>query len=298
MKISKNAIVASVGDMHINSTVALSLRSVNLDDGGTYNSSTAQNFIRETWVQFWDAVWKQKKKRKKWPLYVILNGDLADDNYHPTTQLISKNPADQLRHAVKVLERPIDMADYVFVTRGTEAHVGLNSYMDELIAQDIGAIGPPELKGEVRSWFHLRVNIGGVPFDVAHHPSTGHRVPWTKGADANRLAAVLVHRYAEYNHFMSQQGSPEHKQEMPGIALRGHNHRPSDSANNHPVRAIIHPSWQLTNSFGYRLGGDWLPIGGNYFLCRNGEVSVKNFYKMWPVADYWRAELDYEEALE
>jgi hypothetical protein len=298
MKKHKNAIVAAVGDMHVNSTVALSKKSINLDDGGTHRASAAQNFIHDTWVDYWDKVWKQKKKRgAKWPLYVILNGELADDNYHATTQLITKNPADQLRHAVKVLERPIDMADYVFVARGTEAHVGLNAWIDELIARDIGAIGPPELE-DVKSWFHLRVSMGGVPFDVAHHPSTGHRVPWTKGADANRLAASLVHRYAEYNHFMRQQGKPEHQQELPQIAIRGHNHRPSDSANNHPVRAIIMPSWQLTNSFGHRLGGDWLPIGGNYFLCKRGEVSARNFYRMWPVADYWRAELDHREVSE
>lgn len=296
MKLHKNAICASVGDMHINSTVALSQRVFQRDDGDGYQASVAQRFIIKTWEDFWDAVWAQKKKHRKWPLYVILNGELADDNDHKTTQLISKNPADQLRHAAKVLERPVDMADYVFVTRGTEAHVGPNAWMDEKLAQDISiSVGPRDR--EVKSWFHLRLVIGGVPFDIAHHPGTGHMRPWTKGGDANRLAASLVYRYVEYNQYMVKQKMLEHQLQMPMIALRGHNHKPSDSANNHPIRAIIQPSWQLSTSFGHRLGGDWLPIGGNYFLCRNGEVSVHNFYRMWPVSDYWRAELDFEEAV-
>lgn len=293
-KKGKRAIAAVVGDLHTNSTVALGAKTFTLDDGGTRAASPAQLFIYDTWVDYWDKVWKQKKKRG-WPLYVIFNGELADDNYHHTTQMISKNPADQMRHAMKVLERPLDMADYVFVIRGTEAHTGPSAWMDEKIAQDIkGAIGP--LDGEIKSWWHWRGTIGGVRFDITHHPGTGHRVPWTKGGDANRLAAALIYRYVEYNSYMEKQGTPEYKQEMPHIAIRGHNHRPSDSGTNHVIRGIIQPSWQLSSSFGYRLGGDWLPIGSNYFLCREGEVSVRQHYKMWPVADYWRAELDYKEA--
>jgi hypothetical protein len=261
--------------------------SFTLDDGGTYQSSPSQKFIWKTWNNFWDIVWKEKKRHKKWPLYIVLNGDLGDDNYHPTTQLITKNPGDQVRLAVKALERPIDMADEIIVVRGTEAHVGPSAWIDERIGKDISAAGPPEMNGDINSWFHWMGIIGGVRFDVAHHPGTGHMRPWTKGGDANRLAAMLTYRYTEYNHHMQLEGLPQ--LELPHIAIRGHNHKASDSADNHPIRAIILPSWQLSTSFGHRLGGDWLPIGGAYVLCEKGQPSVRKFIKMWPVHDYWRA---------
>jgi hypothetical protein len=259
--------------------------SFTLDDGGTYYSSPAQKYIWKTWNDYWDVIWKEKKRRK-WPLYIVFNGELGDDNYHPTTQLVTRNPADQERLTLKVIENPVDMADGVIVIRGTEAHSGKSGWMDEAIAQDLETMGPPEMDGEVRSWFHWMGELGGVRFDIAHHPGTGHARPWTKGGDANRLAAMLTYRYTEYNHFMDLDGTPMIKH--PHLGIRGHNHKPSDSADNHPVRAIILPSWQLSTAFGHRLGGDWLPIGAAYVLCDNGEPLVQKFIRMWPVHNYWR----------
>lgn len=287
----KKALVAIVGDIHANSTVAVCPPTFTMDDGGTRQASPAQVFINKSWKEFWDEVWKVKKK-KRWPLYVILNGELADSNIHHTTQLISRNSADQFRLAIQVLERPVDMADYLIIIRGTEAHTGASGWMDEKLAQDLEAIGPTRHNGEIRSWFHWLGEIGGVRFDIAHHPGTGHMRPWTKGGDANRLAAMLTYRYVEYNHQMERQKMADNKLSVPHIGVRGHNHKPSDSADNHPVRAIILPSWQLSTSYGYRLGGDWLPIGGMFVLCDDGEASIRKFSRMWPVGDYWRSEFD------
>ena len=170
-----------------------------------------------------------------------------------------------------VLEPLLDIADAVVVTRGTEAHSGIGSVMDEMIAQDIGALADPEAGDGVRSWQRFRATVAGGSFDVAHHPGTGHARPWTRGGDANRLAAMVTYAYAE------------RRQPPPMVTVRGHNHKPSDSADNHPTRAVILPSWQLSTAFGHRLGGDWLPVGAAWWECDGGEYVLRKFYRDWPL---------------
>jgi hypothetical protein len=58
-----------------------------------------------------------------------------------------------------------------------------------------------------------------------------------------------------------------------------------------PIRRgrLILPSWQLSTSYGYRIGGGTLPVGGAYVVCdgRGGFEVVKRFTE-WPIATYWK----------
>jgi hypothetical protein len=264
---TKNRIVAVVGDMHANSTVALCPPRFTLDDGGQYVASEHQRWIWRHWLAYWKEV-AEVKERTGYPLYAIFNGELADDLNHRSTQLITKNNTDQIRLAYTVLKPALDVADHVIVTRGTEAHSKASSSLDEKIAEDISAI--PDPYGRY-AWNNFTGDIGGVRFDIAHHPGHGHGRPWTRGGDANRLAADIVFRYAEV------------PARQPDIVIRSHVHKPVDSFDNFQVRAIILPSWQLNNAFGFKLGGGWLPIGGLYIICRDGDYEVVKRYKRWNV---------------
>lgn len=278
MKIDQ-AITVYTGDIHANSTTALMPPIIQLDDGGQVKASKLQRWVWGRWVAFHKEV-AAEKARLGWPVFVILNGEIADDNHHATTQLITKNPADQLQLAVATLQPLLDVADYIFVTRGTAAHSGPSSAMDEIIAHDIGAI--PNKEGN-HSWWNWRGEIAGVRMDVAHHPGTGHARPWTRGADANRLAAMITYRYAE------------REMRIPHLVIRGHNHKYSDSFQNHPCRAVILPSWQLTTDFGHRLGGDWLPVGAAYALCDRGSYDLRVRQYHFPLDKAWTtAELEEE----
>lgn len=260
------------GDLHTNSTVALCPPTVELDDGGTYRASKPQKWIWARWLEFWDAA-ADLKKRYNAEAVTLLNGELADDNYHNTTQLISKHKGDQARAALAVVEPVQAVSDRIFVTRGSEAHSGLNASMDESLARAIGAI--PNDEGHHARWYFRGV-IDGLRVDASHHPGTGHARPWTKGADANRLAQMVMSRYVE------------RELPVPHLVVRGHNHKPSDSGDNHPSRAIILPSWQLSTSFGYRLGGDWLPIGGMLAVVEKGQVIYeRKLISRWPIGP-WR----------
>lgn len=271
------AILALTGDLHTNSTVAVCPPRFGRDDGDTYVASKYQNFIWKKWLEYWSEI-ADLKRRTGYPVYFVINGEAADLNKHTTQQQISMNLDDALRLAIKVIEPGLDVADHVVVTRGTEAHSGPGSSMDEIIGRDIDAI--PDDDGR-HSWYNWRAKIAGKYIDIAHHPGMGHSRPWTRGGDANRLAAMMVFQAAENDY------------PIPDLVIRGHTHRPSDSGDNHRCRAIILPSWKLStwqrgDAFGFRLGGSLLPFGGAYALLEKGrEIDVRKFTYRWPLRKVW-----------
>lgn len=273
----KPYIFALVGDLHVNSTVGLCPPVVHLDDGGRYSYSPYQRFIWTHWKAFWGEI-AALRKELGYPVFSVINGELADNNHHATTQLITRNPADQVKAALVACAPLLETSDHVAVIRGTEAHSGPSAAFDEEVAQEMGAVQTPE---ENYSWFHWMADFGGLFLDVAHHPGHGHMRPWTRGGDANRLAADVMYRYAE-------QGM-----KPPDLVVRGHVHKPVDSYDNHPTRAVVLPSWQLNTAFGYRIGGGWLPIGGAYVvLHEDGEWELVKRFTRWPVKrSIWKPDL-------
>lgn len=268
--------VAIVGDIHSNCTVAIAPPVFNLDDGGTYRASKAQRWIWKQWLAYWREV-AMTRERAGGRLVVVLNGELGDVNSHDTTQLISRNPQDILRLAVETLKPALDLLgdeDRVYVTRGTEAHTGPSGHMDETLAHDIGAT-PPRGQGDIFSHWRLQVKVDGVRFDIAHHPpGGGGRVPWTRPNFANRLAAMAAFEYSERD------------EKRPHLVVRGHVHRPGDSYDAYSVRVLILPSWQLITSYGHRIGGDPLPVGGAIVVCDRGRYEVRKIYSDWPIEGY------------
>ena len=264
-------IVAVAGDLHVNSTTALCPPYFDLDDGGSHRASKLQLWIWNHWVDYWKEI-KHLKERKRWPVVVVLNGELADDLSHRSTQLITRNPSDQLRLSIAALEPMLDVVDHLYVTRGTEAHSGLSASLDETVARDLGAI--PDEEEHYARWL-LRTEIAGTKFHVAHHPGMGHSRAWTKGGDANRIALGIVIRYAD-------QGLPP-----PDIAVFGHTHKDVDSGRNFKTHVEVFPSWQLSNAFGHRLGGDWLKIGAGYFICKKGtQPEIHTRFRRPPVPEW------------
>lgn len=272
------ALVAIVGDIHSNSTVALCPPRVQLDDGGEYVASPMQRWIHRQWLTYWSEV-GERRAALNTRLFIILGGELADDNYHHTTQLITRNPADQLKIALAVLRPMTDLlrdGDRVFVLRGTEAHSGVSASMDETLARELGA-EPASADGPV-SWWHLKAEIEGVRFDDAHHPpGGGGRVPWTGPNYANRLAAQTFFEYSERG------------EKPPHLVVRHHTHRKGDSYDAFPTRALLIPSWQLTTAYGHRIGGGTLPVGGAYVVCNGkGDFEVAKRFSEWPTQGYWK----------
>jgi hypothetical protein len=255
-KIMKNLIVLS--DLHINSTVGLGLKHLPLDDGGVYTSNKSQQWLLD---MFYDFVGYAKRLDgdKIW----VLNGDIIDVNTHSDYQLITKNKATVVRHAVSLLQLVVEPADKLFIVRGTEAHVGECAEYEEIIGKELGAI-----QGDNHNYthWHLNLDVNGVIFDIAHHGKIGGG--WNRASTLNNKAAQVIVESVKY------------KETIPDVLVRSHNHTFADTHDNFPVRVVSTPAWQLATNYAHRIGVGIADIGGVIFRCDDRKYEmIKKIYR-------------------
>lgn len=257
--------IVIVSDLHINSKVALCTPTVNLDDNDTHHASPAQHWLWECWLDFWRQVGKLENRT-----IAILNGDLGElDTLRRSNQLISPNKAVILSLVLDVLKPMLDVIDSVIVIRGTAAHEGKSSWLEEAIAQDLTNAIPASKT--IASWWHFQGMIGDLRIDAAHHASMGS-IP------AN-AASKLAQRAIAY--YITTLRLPE-----PHYVFRSHNHKYADSGGNYSTKAIFTPCWSLMTEYGYRTGHELelADIGG--VIIEDGKdrlirYSPKDTRKVW-----------------
>lgn len=264
-KEARPALVALVGDLHINSTVGLPPGlSFPLDDGGMVHASKTQRWLWECWEHYWALIDKMVAQHKA-ELFVVMNGDIVDGDHHDTRQIITRNETTQMRMATHVLDPIAKRTEHLFITRGTSAHVGHCAAWDEKIAEDLDAHPSRHTNGDVAAWsfWHLRLDVRSVKFDIAHH-ATRSKVPRSRGASAGRLASDTMQRYIDRGEW------------PPDLVIRSHVHVSEDSRDSHRTRAIILPCWQAPTEYGYKIAaGDWPTIGGAWVLCHDGKYQAE-----------------------
>lgn len=267
--------VVLVSDLHCNSTIGLGPLTFNLYSGGTHRANKLQRWIYSRWLEFADRA-GEARQRNGGRLVLILNGELADDNKHSKYELIELHPDGMMRLSIEALKPMTDLlqdGDLLYVLRGTEAHSGPDSWMDNAIGADLGAVSPAE---GVYSHVGVMLNIDGVRIKGTHHPPLGPgRLPWTSGTFAPRVAAHVFYSAL-------RAGEPP-----PDVYFSGHYHVPGDSYDIYPTRALCLPSWQLPTSFSARIGADRpLPVGGVIVTCDRGRYEVEKHLYEWPIRRY------------
>ena len=257
---SVTALVVGVADLHVNSRFGLCVPQLELDNGGYYIASKAQRELLRAWKEFWEIV-ADKKEELDAECYVFVDGDATDLNTHDDLDPISHNRSTIIEHACSLLWPARQVADFLFIVRGTEAHIGGHGELEEIVAKELGA--QRDTKTGTRSWWWLPLEAAGVRFDIAHHPDTFSRRPWTLHAAANRQAEIL---HSKYTH--------RHKW-PPDVAVRAHRHIFTLSNGETKPWTFHLPSWQLTNAFGHRLGagGQIQAVGGVWWVCYKGEIE-------------------------
>ena len=258
-----------VGDLHCNSSVGLLPYSVNLDDGGTYRSSKGQRWLWRNWLSFWDDVSTVAEKHKA-SVWTVFNGDWVDkpNGKFLGWQFITHNDSDIKKMGIDVAEPALDVADRVFVNRGTKIHVG---NLEEQLAEDISA----EKIGDNYSSEFLLIDVEGVLFDIRHHGPLG-RLPWTRGNALNKRAIELLLLYTN--------------QKVPQVAVQNHGHHYATSSEEYPIKVYAQPAWQLTPEYAHGMKIiEPADIGGMYFICDKGEYDpvVKRYKPETPRP--WRA---------
>lgn len=252
----KGDAVIVVSDLHVNSTTAVCQRRFNLDDGGSYYASPLQRALLNSYRQFIRDACKITEGYRR---IVIFNGDVGElDTKKRSIQLITFNKANILRMVFDIAEPFVDIADAIVVIRGTPAHTGKSSWLEEELARDLDSDLVIPSSNEIYSHYHFVRRIGNVGFDVAHH-SRMSQMRHTQKAYAQRLALDTMDKYKDRG------------QKPPDVVIRSHNHRRADSGHNWPTFAMYTPSWQLPNQYVFRIGAenDAADIGGDIFLCTN-----------------------------
>ena len=258
---TKPVLAVFVSDFHTNDLCGLCPPVYHREKLSEHRPGKAVKALWQAWCEFWTLM-ATKKQETGAELVAFCVGDLADINVHSQIQLISFNKADILRAMVDVAQPMLEVADCIFVIRGTAAHTGGNGLLEELFAQDIGAEPCPD--EDSASWWIVRAELGGVRIDVSHHPPTSSRVPWTLNQAAARAAAVAAARY-------QKEGL---SREIPQVCVWGHTHV-SAQGMELGTHGIFLPPWKLVGAFGHRLGaGAHVErIGGLWLLCQDGHYT-------------------------
>jgi len=254
------SIVAVISDTHCGGSTALTCPDTLIEDGGEYKLNAIQHWLYyNCWLDYWKKITTLRKAYKRSKLWVILNGDLVEGNHHGSTQIVSPNMRIMKDIAIATLEPHVKSSDYLFVTKGTESHVGASGVWDDIIADELGAIADESSNSP--AWWWLELDVEGIHFAFSHHGRTGMR-PWTKSTGARTLAASLTFKY--YN---------DYRQAPPQVAVFSHVHRFTDSGLNYPVHVWTTGCWQLSTGFGHKIAPGMPPeIGGMVFVIKDGEI--------------------------
>lgn len=264
---TRPVVLAVTSDIHAGSTVALCPPEVPLDDGGAYKASKAQLWMWQCWRDFW-AKADATRQAHDADLYQLFNGDLVDGNHHGTTQIVTGNPNGQSVIFGDIIKVPLALKPAgIWVTRGTDAHVGQSACAEERIADGLRKNKDPivsETTTGAASHWNAKAVFHGFRFDFAHHGRVGTR-PWTKPNVVLNLAAEIFHDHAVADFDANRPPTAPH------IAVRSHMHQFVDTGNAHRTRVIQTPAWQLATSYINRIApGKLAEVGGVIIVIREG----------------------------
>lgn len=253
--------IAIAADAHIGSTVGLCKPAIALDDGGTHNNSQGQSFLWRSWEDYLARV-----ERIREDVYTVFNGDMGEGDYKDrSTQTLTRNKATITRWMGEITEPLANLSAACFVLRGTEAHVGPSSELEELFASNIDNI-QPDPSTVSNSWHWLPWEVEGVLFDIAHHPpGGGGGQPQNSQGVVDRLASRTLFQYANLG------------RRPPDVVIRSHLHHYLDSRDAFRTRAIITPPWTLKSSYVWRVIDPVVPAepGGMLIHVSAGHYEVE-----------------------
>ena len=275
-------IIAVCGDLHCGSTVGLCPpEGLELDDGGMYEPSDAQNWL---W-HCWESAWKTAKKvigKKKFTL--VINGDAIDGDHHRTAQIASPLTGLHVHCALESLRVPLALKPKeVHVIRGTPSHVGRSGDAEEGIARALkGQLWPisKDTDTGTMSSYRRRIDVEGVRLDVAHHGRMGQRAHTVRGYANLYGFDIWAERMLEAYQAMLVSEDPLkefNERRPPDIAVRSHNHRYMDSGYDHRgvTRVVSMPAWQFATEYVHRIAAESLAdIGIVLLICDEGRIEV------------------------
>ena len=257
----KPALVVCVSDPHTNSIAGLNPDPFRREQGSEWRPGKGGRAKLRAWQEFWQLM-ADKKAEHDANCYVLAVGDLGDVNRKTAHELISRHEPDVLLAMADIGEPMTQVADTIFILRGTSVHNAGNGKLEELYARDIDA--EPDTQNGTASWWVVKAEFGGVVFEATHHPPSSSRMPWTQNIGASRAASIVASRYQKAGR----------ARDIPNVCVWAHVHFRAEGKEM-GVHGFYLPPWQTAGEYGHRLGAGASPneVGGLWFLCQDGKYT-------------------------
>jgi hypothetical protein len=263
-----------ISDTHCGCSFGLCPDRVMLDGGDEHINTPYQKEVYDKFNEFFDEWVPEVTKGEDYAL--IINGDVIDGNHHNSTSQITHNLKDQRNIAIQVLEPIVGRkrCKKLYMTRGTEVHVGQSGCDEEDVAKYLGAI--PNDIGQHARW-ELKLVVGKQEqiVNVTHHIGFS-------SSQAYETTALTK----EYMEACTEAGRWNEK--PPSILVRSHRHRSIkvEIPSEHGLGiVIVTPSWQLKTPYTYRLplGRVGLPQIGGIIVRDGGSDGLYTRSKVWRI---------------
>ena len=260
----------TVSDLHVGSLMGLCPDKAREDGGGIRKPNKFQKTLLRYWRHFWDE-WVPEVTRGAEDVSVTFNGDVMEGIHHNTVAVWTNDVETQESNTIEIPKPIVKRYPHSFLVRGTPAHGGQSCKSEERIARELG-LAPNEV-GDYSVW-QLRLRIGDILFQFAHHIGVTSSAAYETSAPMRELVAGLVEA--------AQWG-----QTMPRVIVRSHRHRfvtvPIPSLQGR-IECVITPGWQLRTPNVERIDRMRMPhIGGVVFLVEDHTCQVKE--KLYPLPE-------------
>lgn len=276
---SRPAIVLIDADTHYGSVLAPVVPFVKAN-GQLETPNARQRHLADERRRMVDEMADMKARLGASLVYVHL-GDVTDGVKHKSAQRISDDEADHIALAREFTKPVAELADAIIAIRGTEAHAGIGSGLEEAVFAPWAAkVWRPD------DWPHLTqyrvfAEVNGVRFDFEHHIQGAMR-PWTKGGNISRRVVSALSEMVAMNAAQAN------------YLFRGHVHIAHDAGDNPPAaHGVIARVWKAEgDAYSHRIASEFIPsLGSQYVVC-NGPGD--HFFRWWAARDMgtrtvWRA---------
>lgn len=267
--------IVVVSDIHAGCQVAVCPPKVQFDEGGFYKRNKLQKKLYKLWLEFWNE-WVPEVTRGE-PYYIVVNGDIVDGKHHNSTTQISHNIKDQKNIAIMLMQPEVakEMCKGLYMTRGTEVHVGQSGHVEDDIAKALGAI--PNKENQYAR-YELWLKFGKDSDKLAHfthHIGTTNSIAYESTAPRKEYVDMLVDA--------ARWGT-----EIPNFLIRSHRHRAHEqkvTTRKGNCFTIVTPAWQLRTPYVYKIGGGrtTTPEVGGVILREGADGMIYSVNKIWTI---------------
>lgn len=268
-------IIPAIGDLHINSSIGLCAPLVKKDSGDSHIPSKTQLYIRDCFDRYWDDV-KGFIGVDDTVITVILGETVDVDYKNRTDKVISRSEQSVLDHAQSMLRVVHDISDAEVYLKGTDAHLGKDGKMDNLVARDSDKHIPDLINIGSHAWVEYELQIGKFTLHANHHGPIG-RSAHTRTNPLMLKAVKMLEARVRNN------------RPIPSVALQGHNHIRADTGNNQIIRVVAVGCWQGMSAYASRYWVEEPDIGGIIILTDGDKFEVVDKYyplkppKVWGI---------------